>query len=146
MGEGESQLSWFLNGLKESTADWKFIMSFVPFNIGQTAALKIGLLLQNIVVPIEGTPDGTTVIAASFELADGWSGFTDDSETILNFIEVNNIKNVIVLSGDSYNSAIDDGTNAGLPEIIAGNLDIINSKTITLFESFGIAIWNKGGH
>ncbi|MCB0744749.1 MAG: T9SS type A sorting domain-containing protein, partial [Ignavibacteriae bacterium] len=47
---------------------------------------------------------------------------------------------------DQHNSAIDDGANAGLPEIMAGNLDITNSKTVTLFESFGLSIWNKGGH
>ena len=53
---------------------------------------------------------------------------------------------MIVLSGDSHNAAIDDGTNAGLPEIMAGNLDIRNSRTVTFFEEFGIRIWNKGGH
>ena len=146
VGEGESQLSWFLRSLKNSTADWKFIMSSMPFNIGQAKALSTGLALQNLVVPIEGAPEGSTAIAASFELADSWSGFPQDTEEILNFIKDNNIENVIVLSGDSHNSAIDDGTNAGLPEIMAGNLDITNSKTVTLFESFGIKIWNKGGH
>jgi phosphodiesterase/alkaline phosphatase D-like protein len=146
IGQGESQLKWFLNGLKNSTADWKFIMSSVPFNIGQFRALSTGLDWQNIVIPIEGAPEGSTAIAASFELADGWSGFPKDTEEILNFITDNNIENVIVLSGDSHNAAIDDGTNAGLPEIMAGNLDITNSRSITLFESFGINIWNKGGH
>jgi alkaline phosphatase D len=146
LGEGESQLSWFLNSLKNSTADWKFIMSSVPFNIGQVEAFYTGLDLQNVVIPIEGAPEGSSAIAASLELADGWSGFQRDSEEILNFIKENNIRNVIVLSGDSHNAAIDDGANAGLPEIMAGNLDITNSKTVTLFESFGINIWNKGGH
>jgi alkaline phosphatase D len=146
LGEGESQLSWFLNSLKNSTADWKFIMSSVPFNIGQVEALYTGLDLQNVVIPIEGAPEGSSAIAASLELSDGWSGFQRDSDEILNFIKDNNIKNVIVLSGDSHNAAIDDGANAGLPEIMAGNLDITNSKSVTLFESFGIKIWNKGGH
>ena len=146
VGEGESQLSWFLRSLKNSTADWKFIMSSVPFNVGQAQALSTGLALQNIVIPIEGAPEGSTAIAASFELSDGWSGFPRDSEEILNFVKENNIENVIVLSGDSHNAAIDDGTNAGFPEIMAGNLEITNSKSITLFESFGIKIWNKGGH
>ncbi|MCB0751540.1 MAG: alkaline phosphatase D family protein, partial [Ignavibacteriae bacterium] len=146
VGEGESQLNWFLNSLKNSTAEWKFIMSSVPFNIGQRAALDMGLFLQNVVISIEGAPEGTTAIAASFELADGWSGFPEDSKTILDFIKDNNLKNIIVLSGDQHNSAIDDGANAGLPEIMAGNLDITNSKTVTLFESFGLSIWNKGGH
>ena len=146
VGEGESQLTWFLNSLKNSTADWKFIMSSVPFNIGQAQALATGMSLQNFQIPVEGAPEGATAIGAAFELADGWSGFPQDAQEILDYIENNNIENVIVLSGDSHNGAIDDGTNAGLPEIMAGNLDITNSKTITLFESFGIKIWNKGGH
>ncbi len=146
IGEGESQLTWFLNSLKNSTAHWKFIMSSVPFNIGQSKAVNTAMFLQNVSVPIEGAPEGSTAIGAAFELADGWSGFPDDSEEILSFIDENNIENVIVLSGDSHNAAIDDGTNAGLPEIMAGNLDITNSKSVTLFESFGIKIWNKGGH
>jgi phosphodiesterase/alkaline phosphatase D-like protein len=146
VGEGESQLNWFLNSLKNSTADWKFIMSSVPFNKGQAQALATGMSLQNFQIPLEGAPEGATAIGAAFELADGWSGFPQDAQEILDYIENNNIENVIVLSGDSHNGAIDDGTNAGLPEIMAGNLDITNSKTVTLFESFGIKIWNKGGH
>ena len=146
IGEGESQLAWFLNSLKNSTATWKFIMSSVPFNIGQSKAVNTAMFLQNVPVPIEGAPEGSTAIGAAFELADGWSGFPDDSGEILNFINDNKIENVIVLSGDSHNAAIDDGTNAGLPEIMAGNLDITNSKSVTLFESFNIKIWNKGGH
>ncbi len=146
VGEGENQFSWFLNRLKNSTADWKFIMSSVPFNIGQKRALTTGLALQNLVIPVEGAPAGATAIAAAFELADGWSGFPADTEAILNFVSENKIENLVVLSGDSHNAALDDGTNAGLPEIMAGNLEITNSKSVTFFESFGINIWNKGGH
>lgn len=146
IGEGESQFTWLLNGLKNSSADWKFIVSSVPFNMGQRQALSSALLLQDIPINIEGAPPGTTAIAAAFELADGWSGFQEEADILLNFIEENEIKNVIVLSGDSHNAALDDGENAGLPEIMAGNLDITNSRTVELFESFGIKIWNKGGH
>jgi phosphodiesterase/alkaline phosphatase D-like protein len=146
VGEGESQLSWLLNGLKNSTAEWKFIISSVAFNIGQRAALTSALLLQDVVINIEGAPPGATAIAAAFELADGWTGFQEDADNLLNFIAENDIKNVIMLSGDTHNAALDDGENAGLPEMMAGNLDITNSRTVELFESFGIQIWNKGGH
>jgi len=71
--------------------------------------------------------------------------YPNDVDNDLLFIENNNIKNVIVLSGDSHNAAMEDGTNAGLPEIMAGGLDITNSKTVALMQSFGINIWNKGG-
>jgi hypothetical protein len=52
---------------------------------------------------------------------------------------------VIVLSGDSHTAAIDDGANAGLPEIMAGGLDITNSRIVALLNNFGINIWNRGG-
>jgi hypothetical protein len=63
----------------------------------------------------------------------------------LNFISLNNIKNVIVLSGDSHTAAIDDGANSGLPEIMAGGLDITNSQLAAILAAFGINIWNRGG-
>jgi hypothetical protein len=52
---------------------------------------------------------------------------------------------VIVLSGDAHTAAMDDGTNAGLPEIMAGGLDIANSRLAAGFASLGMNIWNKGG-
>ena len=67
-----------------------------------------------------------------------------DQDSLLAFIASRNIRNVIVLSGDSHTSAIDDGTNAGLPEIMAANLDIANSEFLPVLKLFGIDIWNKG--
>jgi hypothetical protein len=144
-GQGESQLTWLLNSLQSSTADWKFIVSSVPFNIGQAAAIQIGLALQDSVVNIPGVPVGSTGIFAAFEFVDKWVGFPEDIEALLNGIAQNNIENVIVLSGDSHNAAIDDGTNAGIPEIMAGGLDITNSRIAAIFAAFGVDIWNQGG-
>ena len=144
-GSGETQLDWFLRELKNSTADWKFLMSSVPFNIGQKAVLETGLAIQDSALSLPGFPDGVQGIFAAFELSDKWIGFPEDVDTVMNFIEANEIKNVIVLSGDSHNAAMDDGTNSGLPEIMAGGLEITNSKTVAMMESFDIHIWNKGG-
>ncbi len=143
-GSGENQHDWFLRNLKESDADWKFIISSVPFNISQLAAIQLGIILQDSIVNFQQVPEGTTAIFASFEMADKWVGFPEDFTSVLSFISDNDIQNVIVLSGDSHNAGMDDGTNAGLPEIMAGGLDITNSKVISIFESFGIRIWNKG--
>ncbi len=144
-GQGETQLTWFLNSLLSSTATWKFIISSVPFNKGQSQIISKGIEIQDSVLNIPELPAGIMGIFAAFEISDSWAGFPSDIDTILSFIENNNIKNVIVLSGDSHNAAMDDGFNAGLPEIMAGGLDITNSKTVALMQSFGINIWNKGG-
>jgi phosphodiesterase/alkaline phosphatase D-like protein len=144
-GSGESQLSWFLSALKNSTATWKFIVSSVPFNRGLSTAVSTGISLQNFVVNDPRLPPGASPIAVSFEMVDKWVGFPADVDTVLDFISDNGIENVIVLSGDSHTAALDDGANAGLPEIMAGGLDITNSQLAGLLASFGINIWNQGG-
>ncbi len=145
-GTGPDQISWLLEGLKASTAKWKFLVSSVPFNQGQAAALLLGVILQDSVVnSIPGIPPGTSAIAAPLEFCDKWVGFPADVDTVLNTIRQHNIKNVIVLSGDAHTAAMDDGTNAGLPEIMAGGLDISNSRMAAGFASLGMNIWNKGG-
>ena len=108
-------------------------------------ALQVSLLLQDTLISDPRIPSGVRGIAAAFELADKWAGFPEDIDTLLSFIRTNQIRNVIVLSGDSHNAAMDDGANAGLPEIMAGNLDITNSHTASLLASVGLRIWNRGG-
>ena len=146
-GTGENQLDWFLSSLKNSSAKWKFIMSSVPFNKAQKGAIDLGISLQNTVlnIPFDNYPGGITGLFAAVEMSDKWVGFPEDIDTVLNFISENNIKNVIVLSGDSHNAAIDDGKNAGLPEIMAGGLDIPNSKTVAFLSLLGLNIWDQGG-
>jgi hypothetical protein len=146
-GSGENQIDWFLNSLANSNAVWKFIVSSVPFNRSQKAAIDLSIILQDLVldVPSDQYPDSIRGIFAAMELADKWAGFNTDIDTVLNFISVNNIKNVIVLSGDSHTAAIDDGVNAGLPEIMAGGLDITNSQLAAILAAFGLNIWNRGG-
>jgi len=41
---------------------------------------------------------------------------------------------------------MDDGTHSIFPEVIVGNLDRSNSHEVELMESFGVHVWNKGGH
>ena len=145
-GTGPDQISWLVQGLKSSTAKWKFLVSSVPFNQGQAAALMLGVILQDSVInSIPGIPPGTSAIAAALEFCDKWVGFPADVDTLLNTIRQHNISNVIVLSGDAHTAAMDDGTNAGLPEIMAGGLDIANSRLAAGFASLGMNIWNKGG-
>jgi alkaline phosphatase D len=141
---GENQRDWLLRELRASDADWKFIITSVPFNRGFRQALDLTLALQDtsVFVPGFGTVTGLFV---AIELIDKWVGFEKEQELLLQFIKQNKIKNVIVLSGDLHTAAIDDGANAGLPEIMAGGLDITNSRIVAVLEFLGIRIWNRGG-
>lgn len=145
-GTGPTQLTWLLDGLKRSTARWKFLVSSVPFNQAQSVAIMLGILLQDSVTKnIPGIPSGIPALFASLEFVDKWVGFPADSDTLLKTIRANGIRNVVVLSGDSHTAAMDDGTNAGLPEVMAGCLDIMNSRMVAGFETLGLHIWNQGG-
>ncbi len=50
---------------------------------------------------------------------DAWGAYPTERKMILDFLRENHISNVIVLSGDLHAGALDDGTNAGLPELAA---------------------------
>ncbi len=132
---GKKQLNWLLSGLKNSTADWKIIVSGVTFNKKYQEVLNDLLALPNLL----GVPMGSAMM-------DGWAGYPLEQDSILNFIKEECINNVVVISGDSHTSAIDDGTNAGLPEIMAANLHKSNSQIVWLIKNLlGVDCWNVGG-
>ena len=141
---GENQLDWLLRGLRDSVADWKFIVSTVPFNraFGKVIDRSVSLQDSMIVLPDRGA---ISVLQFGVGVADKWAGFPADQQKLLRFIEDNEITNVIVLSGDLHTAAIDDGANAGLPELMAGALDRKNSRLVALMQIFGFDIWNGGG-
>lgn len=141
---GENQRDWLLRELRASDADWKFIVTSVPFNRGLRQALDLTLGLQDtaFVVPTLGR---VSVLSVAVELLDKWVGFRNDHDLLMQYMKQNRIKNVIMLSGDLHSAAIDDGQNAGVPEIMAGGLDITNSRIVALLEFIGVRIWNRGG-
>jgi phosphodiesterase/alkaline phosphatase D-like protein len=145
LGEGEDQFTWLKRNLLNSSAKWKFLVSSVTFNRAQIKGMELGIELQDTLLKLPGMDLSVYGIVVPMELSDKWIGFTDDMDSLLSFISKNNIQNIFVLSGDSHTSAMDDGTNAGLPEIMSGNLDIGNSRSASVFEFLGIRIWNKGG-
>jgi phosphodiesterase/alkaline phosphatase D-like protein len=144
-GTGEDQFSWLKRNLEKSTAMWKFLISSVPLNRSQLKGMQVGIKLQDSIIQIPGSAISVYGIIVPMELSDKWVGFADEMDSLLGFVNSKNISNVFVLSGDSHTSAMDDGTNAGLPEIMAANLDIQNSGTAALFSTLGVNIWNKGG-
>jgi len=149
---GQQQLQWLLNSLQNSTATWKYVITGVAFNKGYRDvinAISGNDTIQQASIPLVGTGK-----AAFGGLVDTWSAYPDEQDTLINFCVQNNIKNVIWLSSDSHTSAIDDGTNAGFPEIMAGNLAKPNSflayfmaNADTLVEPIDqdFNVWNAGG-
>ena len=138
---GKEQMAWLLNGLLKSTADWKFIVSGTNFNMGYRRAIDLALLQQKREVE-----PGRTAAGLAASMCAMWVGFPYDQAKLINHCADNKIKNVIVLSGDAHSSSIDDGTNAGLPELVGSNLSVPNSKIPSiLYNRVGLDLWNKGG-
>jgi alkaline phosphatase D len=151
---GTTQMQWLLNGLQNSTAKWKFLLSGTTFNKALKRVINVGLGFQRNTLDIGGSGGSGMTMATGF--ADGWPGFPADQDTLIHFIRNNNIRNVILLSGDTHTSAMDDGTNSGIPEFNSSAMGVDESK-IKLYhvmDSVGSLIgqppvldslWNKGG-
>jgi hypothetical protein len=147
-------MQWLLNGLENSTAKWKFLLSGTTFNKALKRIINVGLGFQRNTLDIGGSGGSGMTMATGF--ADGWPGFPADQDTLINFIRSNNIRNVILLSGDTHTSAMDDGTNSGIPEFNSSSLGVDESKIrlYHIMDSVGSLIgqppvldslWNKGG-
>lgn len=142
------QREWLLNGLQNSTADWKIIGSSVMFNKRFRQMLEVSVQLQVL---------SPALIEYAWSLAYLWAAYPVDQDAVLNLIEDHNIKDVIVISGDSHSSMVDDGTNAGLPELSASGLTsedegYLNYELDSVFDLLGYtygtidSLWNGGGN
>jgi phosphodiesterase/alkaline phosphatase D-like protein len=132
---GNIQREWLLNNLKKSAATWKLIVTGTAFNKTYGNTFSALLSLPNLA----GLPLAATLI-------DCWSGFPMDQDSLINAVNQHQIDGVVILSGDTHTSAMDDGQAGGLPEIMAGCLSQSNSTlytTVPLLQ-FGL-VWNKGG-
>ncbi|MCX7607326.1 MAG: alkaline phosphatase D family protein [Bacteroidia bacterium] len=156
---GSAQLQWLLDGLRTSTATWKFVVTGVAFNRGYRQMLQA--LSGNYTIQrqcaLPGLGNGAMLLAG---LTDTWASFAAEQDSILSYCRRHGIRNVIWLSSDSHTSAIDDGTNAGFPELMAGNLRQRNSQLAWLMDNAGsllpafcpqanlsqnFSVWNAGG-
>ncbi len=138
-----AQLNWLLSKLKNSKAQWKFIVSGVTFNKSYKKVLDITMLKR---VQNRKLPNGTTGAYIAASLSSMWFAFPETQAALLNFCHDNQIRNVIVLSGDAHTAAIDDGSNAGFPELMAGGLAQKNSKLASIIKNnLQLNLWNQGG-
>lgn len=144
---GKKQMDWLKNGLKNSTADWKFIVSGVPLNGACKKLIDGGLKIQKL---HWGGWYG-------FHMATGfgqyWAGYAEERDDFMKYLNDNGIKNVLVVSGDTHHSVMDDGKNAGLPELNASGLSVSTTELAKYLKLIGNLlslykynkIWNKGG-
>lgn len=109
------QWAWLLNGLKNSRAKWKFIISPVILN-------------------------------PTTKERDGWGAYPTERRRLLENIHTNNITGVIVLSGDLHAGAIDDGTNAGLPEMVTPTANDGFDQRCLTEPSGNVGTWSVGSY
>jgi phosphodiesterase/alkaline phosphatase D-like protein len=146
------QMAWLKEKLLSSRADWKFIISGTAFNQNIKHLIDIGIKMQDVVVGARGSKATGFRLAASWGYY--WAGYKHDSEELLSFIKSNGIKDVIVVSGDSHHSVIDNGANGGLPEINASGLSIQGTILAHYMDKLSMLVayprvkkylWNAGG-
>ncbi len=122
---GDTQLQWFENSLKSSTATWKVIGNQVIFS---------DVFIKDIYPKMERN-------------LDSWDGFPTEKKKIVDFIRANKIQDIIITSGDTHASwaieaAVDITKNYkpfavefGVTSISSGNLDERKSAdTVKLME------------
>lgn len=148
---GLNQMNWLKNGLQNSSAKWKFIISSDTYNRGGRLAYDTLLKIGNGSAPYwELETVGITIANKGYTavqyFADTWAGFHEDADSLLFYVLNNNIKNVFVISGDSHTVGLDDGINSGLPELNCGNLKQTNSHSWQYYQQFmGFNEWDMGG-
>jgi alkaline phosphatase D len=81
---------------------------------GELQWLKDGLLTSSARWKIIFT---SVVINPSTKFPDGWAGYQTEWNTLKDFINGNHIRGVVFISGDLHLGAIDNGTQAGFPEM-----------------------------
>ncbi|MFN8283933.1 MAG: alkaline phosphatase D family protein [Chitinophagales bacterium] len=138
-----TQLNWLLNGLKNSKADWKIILSGTSFNKSYKKIIDICMLkaAQN-----RKLPNGMTGAYVAASMSAMWFSFPETQGKLINFCRENKIKNVMICSGDVHTSGIDNGKNAGFPELMSANLAQENTKLASIVTNdLKMKLWNEGG-
>lgn len=150
---GPKQMAWLKKGLLESKADWKFLVMGVPFNKNLIHLINLGIHFQDLLISAGGETGTGFRLAASWSYY--WPGYPQSQYDLLKFIKDNNLKDIIVLSGDTHHNVMDDGTNGGLPEINASGLSITGAVLAHYMDLIGRVagypkmkkyLWNGGGN
>ncbi len=84
---------------------------------GQLQWLENGLLASKAVWKVIFT---SVVTNPTTKFPDGWAGYQTEWNALKDFINGNNIQNVVFISGDLHIGAIDNGAASGFPEMCVG--------------------------
>jgi|GEM_PF-6837802 len=137
---GDTEQQWLREALREEGRTWKPMFSSVVFN------RKLRQLITQLLAFQDFRPE---LAAVAIGMGDSWAGFALEQEGLLEYIDRHDIANVLIGTGDIHSSGMDDGANAGIPEIVAGNLGQENSKLFYLLDSLtggnASQYWNGGG-
>jgi alkaline phosphatase D len=109
----QSELAWLENGLLKSSATWKIIIS----------------------------SDG--VANPTVRYPDLWAGYQTEFVALRNFINSNQIKNVVFLTNDLHFGGIDDGAESGFPEMTVGAVNLLIAPGSTCRAS-NVGKWDVG--
>ena len=152
---GPQQRAWLKDGLRNSEADWKIIGTGVVFNRKYRRFINIGLLdiIQNQVFNFAGRVATGVMLSTGFVY--NWAGNPVDLNAMLE-LKNEGVKDMIMVSGDSHSGVLDDGTNAGIPEmnasgLAAGDEGFLNYYIDSIMQSIGFpsvedSLWNGGGN
>ena len=114
------QKDWFLDGLKNSTAKWKIVLSTVTFNE-------------------DARPASTDI----------WHSYSTEAAAIKTYLTNNSIEDVVVISADIHTGGgIDDGTNSliGVPEMTVAHTNLAGGNKLNLGTwSEGVTAGKPGG-
>ncbi len=123
------------------------------FNRKFRKVIEVATALQQIQMSISGQTG--TGFRLAHSLAWNWGGYPQEQDDFLQYLQTNNVKDVIVLSGHVHTNVMDDGTNSGLPELNTGPVASYGPELTYYVDSFmrllgyGAAsdsLWNGGGH
>lgn len=145
----KEQMDWLKAGLKDSDADWKFIVSGVPLNKSILKLILAGLKLQRFKIAGYG----------GYHMAHGfssyWAAHPHELVDFHEWMEAEGMDDIIVISGDTHHNLIDNGRNAGLPELNASGLSVDKTHLAWYLKIVGLAtgmfrmkqeVWNRGGN
>jgi phosphodiesterase/alkaline phosphatase D-like protein len=145
---GKEQMDWLKNGLKNSKADWKFIVSGVPLNRNLVILINAGLRLQNI------GWKGNNGFRLGSGFAHYWAGHPAEINDFYHWLKKENLKDIVVISGDTHHNVMDDGRNAGLAEMNASGMSVTETYLAYYLKIIGKVtglfklkkeVWNQGG-
>lgn len=94
---------------------------------GQLAWLRRGLLQSRARWKIIFS---SSVFNTTLGKSDSWHAFQYEHDYIVNLVKSHHIQGVIVISGDIHVGAMDDGSNAGLPNMVVPGVNLKYCSTV----------------